>query len=234
MPRDAIGHTEQAAMWELLNEHFEGVSYASFISDLDQKNWALLIDDGGRLVAFSTMCFRRTRVMARTVHVVYSGDTISAPTVRASSVLARGWIGAVNVLRARHRCTQLYWLLLVSGFRTYRFLPVFWKDFFPRHDRDTPADTQRLRDELAQQMYGDRFDPAQGIVRFREPQRLRGAPHNIPLARLDDPHVCYFDHANPGHTDGDELVCLAELKPTNLTHAGWRMWNAGGRTLLCG
>jgi hypothetical protein len=28
---------------------------------------------------------------------------------------------------------------------------------------------------------------------------------------------------NPGHADGDELVCLAELSDANLTAAGRRM-----------
>ncbi len=41
--------------------------------------------------------------------------------------------------------------------------------------------------------------------------------------RLGDPHVEFFVRANPGHADGDELVCLTELTPTNLTPAGRRM-----------
>jgi hypothetical protein len=45
----------------------------------------------------------------------------------------------------------------------------------------------------------------------------------IDAQRLADPHVAYFQAANPGHARGDELACLAELALENLTPAGRRM-----------
>ena len=40
---------------------------------------------------------------------------------------------------------------------------------------------------------------------------------------MNDPHVAFFLKRNPGHGDGDELVCLTELSDDNLTRAGRRM-----------
>jgi hypothetical protein len=46
---------------------------------------------------------------------------------------------------------------------------------------------------------------------------------NVPAARLDDPYVAFFTERNTGHAEGDELVCVTELAPENLTAAGRRM-----------
>ncbi|MDJ0694121.1 hypothetical protein [Mastigocoleus sp. MO_188.B34] len=43
---------------------------------------------------------------------------------------------------------------------------------------------------------------------------------------MTDPHIEFFDRMNPGHLNGDELVCLTEISETNLTPAGKRMWFA--------
>jgi hypothetical protein len=115
------------------------------------------------------------------------------------------------------------WLLLTSGFRTYRFLPVFWREFFPRCESITPPAFQRLIDHLAGERFGRRYDEATGIVRLANPQRLRGPLSEIPVGRMEDSHVGFFVSRNPRHAAGDELVCLAELTPENLTAAGRRM-----------
>jgi hypothetical protein len=130
----------------------------------------------------------------------------------------------VNSLRVIMPRGRYYWLLLTSGFRTYRFLPVFWREFFPRFERPTPPESQRLLHHLAAERFGARYDPGSGLVRFAQPQRLRAELNRIPEGRAAaDPHVDFFARCNPGCAQGDELVCLTELSPENLTTAGRRM-----------
>jgi hypothetical protein len=126
-------------------------------------------------------------------------------------------------VRERFPRGKYYWLLLTSGFRTYRFLPVFWRNFFPTHDAAMPAELRRLRDYLAHERFGEQFTSSLGIVRFCQPQRLKGELGAIPAERINDPHVAFFLAHNPGHASGDELVCLTELCAENLTAAGRRM-----------
>jgi hypothetical protein len=116
--------------------------------------------------------------------------------------------------------------LLASGFRTYRFLPVFWQQFYPRDNHPTPAEMQRLLDRLAHDKFGSQFNSATGIVRFENPQRLRSGLDQVPPGRDRDPHIQFFLARNPSHADGDELVCLTELSRENLTAAGRRMMPA--------
>jgi len=217
-------------MFQLLSRHFDGVTRPQFARDLAAKNWAVLIRRGARLVGFSTLLAYESSFEGEPVSVVYSGDTIVAPEAWGTTALARGWITAVNQLRERHPRGRYYWLLLTSGFRTYRFLPVFWREFFPRHDKPTPGGIQRLCDRLATERFGKQYDPASGLVRFDHPQRLHGKLKAIPPERLADPHIAFFLSRNPGHTQGHELVCLTELCPENLTAAGRRMT----ATQLCG
>ncbi len=64
-----------------------------------------------------------------------------------------------------------------------------------------------------------------GVVRFTRPQVLRDHLRGISNERLRNPHVAFFAQRNPGHGNGDELVCITELGPGNLTPAGRRMAN---------
>lgn len=215
-------------MFALLERHFDGVSAEVFAADLDEKNWALLFEDEGELVGFSTLLLYPFVHAGETLTVVYSGDTIVDPAAWGSTALPRLWIDAVRRLHAEHGPGRLVWLLITSGFRTYRFLPVFWRDFHPRHDAAIPSDVAALRDALARERFGHRYDPERGVVRLGSPQSLREHLAGVPEARRSDPHVDFFLAANPGHGRGDELVCITELSDENLTRAGWRMVRAGG------
>jgi hypothetical protein len=214
-------HTDE--MFELLAGHFDGVSRVQFDRDLAEKNWVVLLEKETRLVGFSTVLAYETSFRGEPVSVIYSGDTIVAQEAWGSPVLSRTWIASVNKLRSAYPRGRYYWLLLTSGFRTYRFLPVFWRDFYPRVDAPTPPATKALMDDLAGERFGPQYDPLAGIVRFGNPQRLRQEMAGIPPGRTENRHVAFFAAQNPGHTYGDELVCLTELDETNLTAAGRRM-----------
>jgi hypothetical protein len=202
--REQLTDAERAAMFGLMEEYFLGVTEAQFDRDLAEKNWVILLEGAGRVRGFSTLLVREG--------VVHSGDTIVHRDAWGSSALARTWLEAIRELRPR------YWLLITSGFRTYRFLPVFWKEFWPRHDEEErPA----LLETLARERFGSRY--AEGIVRFEFPQVLRNGLKEVPTGRLTNPHVDFFVRANPGHARGDELVCLCPLTAENQTAAGRRL-----------
>jgi hypothetical protein len=221
--RSELTRAQMHDMFQLLAHHFEGVIREQFDRDLTEKNWVVLIYRDTRLVGFSTLLVYESSFEGGPVSVVYSGDTIVAPEAWGTTALSRGWITAVNQIRGHYPRGRYYWLLLTSGFRTYRFLPVFWREFYPRFDVLTPASTVKLRDHLAAERFGKQYDSHLGIVRFHRPQRLRGELKVIPEERMADHHVAYFLAHNPGHVEGDELVCLTELCPENLTAAGRRM-----------
>lgn len=223
LPRAELSLGRRDEMFELLGENFEGVSRAQFDQDLDEKNWAILITQRDRLVGFSTLLTYEASHEGTAVGVIYSGDTIMSRDAWGSTALPRAWIDTVNRFRSDCGCQSIYWLLLTSGFRTYRFLSVFWRKFWPRFDADLAPSQRRLLEQLAWDRFGEQFDPVAGVVRFHRPQRLRPELVEVPSGRVLDPHVACFLDRNPGHAKGDELVCLADLGLENLTAAGRRM-----------
>jgi len=214
---------ERAEMFALIQSHFEGVREDVFHRDLEEKDWVLRIVRNATLVGFSTLQAYQATVRDRRINVIYSGDTVMAPEAWGSPVLARGWIALVRAIQTAHPTEPWYWLLLSSGFRTYRFLPVFWREFWPRHDAAMPDDVRALMEDLAARRFGESYDAAAGVVRFEAPQRLRDHLAAVPDGKSSDPHVRFFLDRNPGHANGDELVCLTELGDGNLTAAGARM-----------
>ncbi|MEM7796277.1 MAG: hypothetical protein AAF579_17715 [Cyanobacteria bacterium P01_C01_bin.118] len=214
---------DREAMYSLLQHHFSGVTPAVFSDDLAHKNWVILIKNRAmQLKGFSTLHLYDVVINDETLSVVYSGDTIVDPSAWSSATLPRAWIQAVNQLRTANQ--RLFWLLISSGFRTYRLLPTFWQVFYPRYDQPVPEKIQQLMHQLAKQQFGNAYNPKTGIVRFSHPQKLSPILGTVPPERQSDPHICFFEQANPDHSQGDELVCLTEICAENLTPAGRRMW----------
>jgi hypothetical protein len=219
-------------MYALFASQFDGVPRTEFLRDLDEKNWVLLLyGDDDKLAGFSSMDVYTTKVGDRELTVVYSGDTVVDVNTWSDSALSYYWMGAVDFLQRAYAAERLYWFLLVSGYRTYRFLPVYSEFFYPRYDEPTPDDVQEIMHALARRRFGDRYDPSTGVVRLRTPPVLRGELGGIPENRLGDPHIAFFAERNPGYGRGDELVCFSVLAEDKLTRLGKRMWRKGRKLL---
>jgi hypothetical protein len=151
--REALDGRQRDAMFALMAGHFRGVEREVFESDLSDKQWILLLEDdvaggarddrddrddrdgrdGGdrRLRGFSTLAVSEVDVAGTPRVLVYSGDTIVDRDAWGTRTLPRLWIGSVMRICERYPTDEVYWLLLTSGFRTYRFLPVFFRWFHP-------------------------------------------------------------------------------------------------------
>jgi hypothetical protein len=210
-------------MYRLHASHFRGVTEHQFCRDALEKNWTILLERHEQIVGFSTLLAYETVVAGEIASVIYSGDTIVDPSAWGTSALPRLWIESITHLRKQYPRGAYYWLLIASGFRTYRFLPLFWREFYPRHDLPTPTIWQQRIDELSSERFGEAYLRTTGIVRFSQPQILRESLGEITSARLNDPHIAFFAERNPGYVRGDELVCLTTLSDENLTRAGHRM-----------
>jgi hypothetical protein len=233
--RGEVDVKTEIAMHDLFSRQFEQVSLEQFVADLDEKNWVLLLRrDDGTLSGFSSMHIYDFTSDGRDLKIVYSGDTVVDSQLWSDSALSYCWMGAVDYLRKIHDEERLCWFLLVSGFRTYRFLPVYSEHFYPRYDQATPDDIQRLMNALAIERFGDRYDEQTGIVRLEVPAVLRDGFRGIPENRLTDPHIAFFAEKNPGHERGDELVCFAELSEDRYTRLGRRMLAKGRRLFADG
>lgn len=212
-------------MFSVFSECFEGTTLDIFQRDLSGKNWVILLKDGesGELEGFSTLALYETTFNGKPLSVVYSGDTIIRPAYWGTPELPRSWIRTV-LEKSADMPQPLYWLLISSGYKTYRFLTVFYKEFYPCYQQPTPPELQALMDHLAAQRFGADYHPDLGIARFTKGATpLRDGVAEVTDERLHDPHVAFYVRRNPGHIHGDELVCLTRVHLDNLTAAGKRV-----------
>lgn len=202
-------------MLRLMQTHYEGVSEGQFVRDLQAKQWVILLYEENGLCGFSTQVLFDFPHESRPTRIFFSGDTIIDKHHWGSLALPVAW-GRL-MLSLTSPGLDLYWLLTSKGYKTYRFLPVFFYEFYPCFSKPTPTFEKALLESVAGLRFGRRFDPASGVLRA-EPgaQRLREGVAELDDRRLRDPHVAFFQQQNPGHARGDELVCLARFHPDNL------------------
>jgi hypothetical protein len=204
-------------MLRLMQAHYEGVSEPQFRADLSSKQWAILLYDETRLCGFSTQVAFDFPHEGRQTRILFSGDTIIDKQHWGSLALPIAWGRLMLSLHSADPETELFWLLTSKGYKTYRFLPVFFHEFYPCFCSPTPVFEKALLDRVALQRFGTRYDAIGGVLRV-DPgaQRLRDGVAELDLRRLRDPHVAFFQRQNPGHARGEELVCLARFHPDNL------------------
>lgn len=224
-PPTQLAAGDRDLMYALLASHFTGTTRAAFDQDLNEKDTVLLLrDPTGQLQGFSTL---KRIDPAPNVVAFFSGDTIVHPAFWGESLLSRLWAHNVfseaDRIHAQHPTAEVFWFLICSGYKTFRFLPVFFRSFFPHPETPTPPPVQALLDTLARTRFGSLYDPATGIIRLAHATPLRPGLADLTAQRLRDPMVRFFAEHNPGHTLGDELACLAPIARSNLTRAGERM-----------
>ena len=225
LPRSELSAKIICEMFEVFCENFERSSLEIFERDLKDKNWVILIRDTecNALQGFSTLALYEMDYQGKRISVVYSGDTIIRREYWGTPELPRSWIHTV-LEKSAHMPQPLYWLLISSGYKTYRFLTVFYKEFYPRYDRPTPPEMQARMEYLATQRFGSDYHCEEGVVRFQNGATpLRKGIAEVSDERLHDPHVAFYISKNPGHVHGDELVCITQIHPDNFTAAGRRM-----------
>jgi hypothetical protein len=229
LPYDRLTVDQRDQMYALLDTYFAGVGRARFEADLAEKDTVILLRDADSNVirGFSTLMRMTVHVDGREIAAFFSGDTIIHRDYWGETILSRIWaqtvFAEVDRLTVERPEALVYWFLICSGYKTWRFLPVFFREFYPNAASATPAHVQRVLDALGRSKFGEEYLPGEGIVRFRAATPLRPGVAEITDQRLHDPHVAFFARANPGHHRGDELACLAELSRRNLTRAAARM-----------
>ena len=221
---EQITTSEMKKMYLLFSQYFFS-DIELFEKDILNKQWIILLEDGSdrSLKGFTTIAYIDVFIDNIDVRIVYSGDTIIHKNYWNTFELSKCWI---NTVLAHNQNIQkpLYWLLLSSGFRTYRFLPTFYKEFYPRYDKVMPKNIKTLMSEVAYHIYGNYYKPEKGIINFdRNSTPLRNGMAKVDSNRLNDPHVAFFLKNNPGYILGEELVCITEIKDCNYTKAGERM-----------
>ena len=225
LPLRDVDATLRDQLFALMQHCYHCVTRARFELDLAEKDFLIVLRDAAGVPrGFSTQKLFCREWEGQSIQVLFSGDTVIEPAFWGSHELVRGWCRVAAMALRAEPMRRLFWFLISKGYRTYLYLPLFFHDFEPHHERSSAGETQCLLTALSQEKFGSAYDATTGIVRFPESLgQLTPEFAEVPDARRDDPHVQFFLARNPGFSLGDELTCLAEVSPENL-HGLGRRW----------
>ena len=209
---------QRRRMLALLTNYFERVDPQNFDRDLAEKDWVIVLcDHKGEIQGFSTQMLLSTVTEGVNVRAIFSGDTIVDKQFWGDHALVKIWAQLIREVIRRFPDDKLYWFLISMGYKTYRYLPVYFYSFYPCGQQATPAFEQKILDRLAGEKFGPAYRRQDGVIHYQHPREcLRPGVADISAARLQDPHIKFFVERNPHFGAGDELACLVELKADNM------------------
>jgi len=213
---DEMGDALRSEMARLYLDSYDGSNESLFLSDLAKKDEALLVYDGARLIGFTTLWVFERQWRGAPIRVVYSGDTVVDRAHWGQQALAFDWISRMGEYKRQRPDVPFYWLLLVKGARTFRYLPLFGKSFHP-HWGEQRGDLKALADALALELFPGDYNPRTGVVEFsRSRGHLKAEIASPSRDELQREEVRFFLERNPGYARGHELVCLCEVETRNM------------------
>ena len=220
----ACSEYEKETFYQLLCQGFLGVSWNDFMRDLQEKDAVMILrkeQQKGEIVGWSSLMVLTLSLPGNEVKGIFSGDTVVLPEYRSSTGLGVELSRYFMNIYEQFPQNKVYYILISKGWRTYKIMPFFFKEYSPRYDKPNSACDQAVMDEFGKKKYPHHYNPATGVITF-SPQRLR--PESIDAIPVKvDAHTQFFLHCNPGHLDGNELVCVARVSPDNFTNGLKRM-----------
>jgi len=223
---NSISDREVNDMYQLMSSYYDNVNRATFQKDLFEKRDVILLRDSskGKIKGFSTLMLLEQTVEENSITVLFSGDTIIDREYWGTNKLLKLWGRYAFSLIDEMPNRELYWLLISKGYKTYRFLPVFFNEFYPRRGIEFPRREKRILDAFASLKFPGHYDQEKGIISFGgEKDYLKQGVADIDESRLKNPDVGYFIERNPGWERGDELACLIRLTKENFNRLGRRI-----------
>jgi hypothetical protein len=216
---------DREQMFDLLNQYYLGVTRKVFELDLAAKEHVILLRaSSGELVGFSTLSRFRLALPERTVLAVFSGDTIVGAGHRGSFETAHQICRYFFQTIQEFPGNEIYWVLICKGWRTYRVLRLLFEQYAPRAGSADQTDFHEVADAFGAARYPSFYRPEVRIIESHAPgQRIRpGSPEAIDRRR-SDAEMLFFEQVNPHHERGNELVCVAPIRPDNFTAATRRL-----------
>ena len=208
-------------MFELMNQTYDGTSLEKIEKDLSNKDYILLLTDKQQnLQGFTTMQIFDFQLKSKPVTVIYSGDTVISKDFLGELELMQSWWQFVCEIQQKNHTIDIYWMLISKGWRTYKFLPVFFNEFYPNKNEQTPAEFQDFIDNLGIFKFPEEYK--NGLVCPHHPDYLKNGENDVPSHRKNDADIQFFLTKNPNFYKGDELVCTTKLHYNNLTNTGLR------------
>jgi len=175
---------------------------------------------GGELAGLVSLEVYTIQWHGRTRIIIFTSSVVADERFRGRNLVLNTGLRLLLREKLRRPWAPAYWFFDTFSYKSYLILARNLAEYWPRRDCAPPADTSAFIDTLAAQRYGADWNRQTGLVRRSGYKQLHARTAPIEGGLRADPDVNFFEIANPGHREGDMLVCLAPLTAKNL----WSAW----------
>jgi hypothetical protein len=201
-------------IWTLTQEFYD-VERGYVEAELRRRQRIALFRMNGALLGMAAIDIHRHEVRGRPFAAIATSNVLIRENWRGRNLVQKLGLRTFLATRLRHPFRPIYWFFDTSSYKSYLLLPRNFRTWWPRFDEPTPEPVALLMDALATGAYGPAWRPARGIVVRSGRKRMRETAAPLELTADSDPHLRYFATANPGHAEGDMLVCVCPLTIPN-------------------
>ncbi|HBS04638.1 MAG TPA: hypothetical protein DEA96_06725 [Leptospiraceae bacterium] len=236
LTRDSLKNSDIDEMFDLMKHSYENVEYSDFLKDLGKKQYVgLLTTDDRRIAGFTTFVVREFNGSEH-FDVLFSGDTIIGNSFRGTQELIRGVGRSFGSFLAKSESNnkELFWLLTTKGHRTYMYLPLFFRTYYPDQTEEYASYYRERLNAVCSQLFPDSWAPDQGLlIHDAAASKLNSQEALATHQRNRNPHVEYFLRRNPDFQAGTELACIAQISVDNIISFGKKYVLDGLENPLC-
>jgi hypothetical protein len=198
-----------------LTEEFYDVERAYAEAELRQRQRIAMFHMNDSLLGMAAIDVYPAEFRGQNLVVISNAHVLIREAWRGRNLLQKLGARVFLATRLRYPLRPLDWFFDTFSNKSYRLLPRNFRQFWPRHEEPTPEPRAALIDQLATQTYGAAWHPERGVVVRSGQKRLRTTAAPLVLGAGVDPALEFFARANPGHPDGDMLICLCPLTLSN-------------------
>lgn len=211
-----LNKDQRSQMYLLMDLFYERMSWSSFERDLSEKDYCILLEnEEGIIRGFSTQQILSFTAGGKNVHGVFSGDTIIHRDDWGGQALFKVFAGFFFAYGEQWE--HFYWFLISKGYKTYKMLPTFFREFYPDYRCGTPEKFKQLMHAFGRLKYPREYDEKSGVVVYgSKKDTLREGVADITKMRMRDGDVRFFAEQNPDYRKGNDLVCVTDLRRGNL------------------
>jgi len=217
IPIGEVSQSQKLRMYNLYSENYNHTSKELFFSDLANKQFVIMVfDESHEIQGFSTAGINPKNCGTQNYNILFSGDTIISPEHWGTQELLKGFMTLVGKLLASDKEKEWYWFLISKGHRTYMYLALFFKAYYP-HVKKTDPKLKHILNEVASKMFPESWLPEKDLIVFPEkmgeltPELAKGS-----FNKTHNKHVAFFLEKNPHFYRGEELACITSLSFENI------------------
>ena len=201
-------------IWTLTAEFFD-VERDYALAELRKRQSIAMFRMNGALLGMAAIDIYPAKFRGRRLCIISTAHVLIRENWRGRNLIQKLGLRMFLRARLRHPLRPIYWFFDTFSYKSYLLLPRNFRTFWPRFDEPTPEARAALMDQLAKEMYGPAWRPARGLAVRSGQKRLRESAAPLVLRPDAGPDLEFFARMNPGHAEGDMLVCLCPLTLSN-------------------